>query len=158
MALPGSLNNRGGRIASNSGSLTLNADTLDNQSGEIAHAGSGALAIDAHSLQGEGGKLLSNGQLSLRGGEFNLDKGTTSAQQIDADVDSLSNQQGQLVQSGSGEMRLHTRGALNNQGGQLAGNGNIDLKAATLDNRSGAIIAAQQGSLTAQVSGAVDNR
>ena len=158
IALPGSLNNRGGRIASNSGSLTLNADTLDNQSGEIAHAGSGALAIDAHSLQGEGGKLLSNGQLSLRGGEFNLDKGTTSAQQIDADVDSLSNQQGQLVQSGSGEMRLHTRGALNNQGGQLAGNGNIDLKAATLDNRSGAIIAAQQGSLTAQVSGAVDNR
>ena len=158
IALPGSLNNRGGRIASNSGSLTLNADTLDNQSGEIAHAGSGALAIDARSLKGEGGKLLSNGQLSLRGGEFTLDKGTTSAQQIDADVDSLSNQQGQLVQSGSGEMRLHTRGALNNQGGQLAGNGNIDLKAAALDNRSGAIVAAQQGSLTAEVSGAVDNR
>ncbi|MGE1562751.1 hemagglutinin repeat-containing protein [Pantoea septica] len=158
IALPGSLNNRGVRIASNSGSLTLNADTLDNQSGEIAHAGSGALAIDARSLQGGGGRLLSNGQLSLRGGEFNLDKGTTSAQQIDADVDSLSNQQGQLVQSGSGEMRLHTRGALSNQGGQLAGNGNIDLKAAALDNRSGAIAAAQQGSLTAQVSGAVDNR
>ncbi|MDU5782796.1 MAG: hemagglutinin repeat-containing protein [Pantoea sp.] len=158
IALPGSLNNRGGRIASNSGSLTLNADTLDNQSGEIAHAGSGALAIDARRLQGGGGRLLSNGQLSLRGGEFDLDKGTTSAQQIDADVDSLSNQQGQLVQSGSGEMRLHTRGALNNQGGQLAGNGNIDLKAAALDNRSGAIVAAQQGSLTAQVSGAVDNR
>ena len=158
IALQGSLNNRGGRIASNSGSLTLDADTLDNQSGEIAHAGSGALAISTRSLQGSGGRLLSNGQLSLRGGEFSLDKGTTSAQQIDVDADSLSNQQGQLVQSGSGEMRLHTRGILNNQGGQLAGNGNIDLNAAALNNRSGTIVAAQQGSLTAQVSGDIDNR
>ncbi|MGK3142617.1 hemagglutinin repeat-containing protein, partial [Pantoea sp. C2G6] len=158
LTLPGSLNNRGGHIVSNSGNLNLNADTLDNQSGEISHAGSGTLAIDARSLAGSSGRLLSSGQLRLRGGEFSLDQGTTSAQQIDADVDTLSNQQGQLVQNGSDGMRLHTRGALNNQGGQLAANGNIDLRAAALDNRSGAVIAAQQGSLTAQVSGAVDNR
>ena len=158
LTLQGDLNNRGGRIATNSGNLTLSADTLDNQSGDITHAGSGTLAVNARSLQGSGGRLISNGQLSLRGSELNLDNGTTSAQQIDADADSLSNRQGQIVQSGSGAMRLHTRGALDNEGGQLAANGDIDLSAAALNNRSGTLVAAQQGSLTAQVSGTVDNR
>jgi filamentous hemagglutinin len=152
------LDNAGGRIASNGNGLTLNAGSIDNQSGEIVHAGKGALTVNTARLQGDGGKLLSNGQLSMLGGDYVLDNGTTSAQQITLDVDSLSNRNGQLVQSGNGEMRLNTRRGIDNQGGQLAANGNVTLNAAQLNNQNGKVIAAQDGSLKAQVSGALDNR
>ena len=152
------LDNAGGRIASNGNGLTLNAGSIDNQSGEIVHAGKGALTVNTARLQGDGGKLLSNGQLSMLGGDYVLDSGTTSAQQITLDADSLSNRNGQLVQSGNGEMRLNTRRGIDNQGGQLAANGNVTLNAAQLNNQNGKVIAAQDGSLKAQVSGALDNR
>jgi len=152
------LDNAGGRIASNGNGLTLNAGSIDNQSGEIVHAGKGALTVNTARLQGDGGKLLSNGQLSMLGGDYVLDSGTTSAQQITLDADSLSNRNGQLVQSGNGEMRLNTRQGIDNQGGQLAANGNVTLNAAQLNNQNGKVIAAQDGSLKAQVSGALDNR
>lgn len=154
----GKLDNAGGRIASNGNDLTLEAGLIDNQGGQIVHAGKGALAVNTGRLQGHGGKLLSNGQLSMQGGDYVLDGGTTSAQQIALDAGSLSNRNGQLVQSGKGEMRLTTREGIDNQGGQLAANGNVALNAARLNNQSGKVIAAQDGSLKAQVSGAIDNR
>lgn len=154
----GKLDNAGGRIASNGNDLTLEAGLIDNQGGQIVHAGKGALAVNTGRLQGDGGKLLSNGQLSMQGGDYVLDGGTTSAQQIALDAGSLSNRNGQLVQSGKGEMRLTTREGIDNQGGQLAANGNVALNAARLNNQSGKVIAAQDGSLKAQVSGAIDNR
>ncbi|WP_256137933.1 hemagglutinin repeat-containing protein [Serratia quinivorans] len=154
----GKLDNAGGRIASNGNGLTLKAGAIDNQSGEIVHAGKGALTVNTARLQGNGGKLLSNGQLSMQDGDYVLDGGTTSAQQIALDADSLSNRNGQLVQSGNGEMRLNTRRGIDNQGGQLAANGNVTLNAAQLNNQNGKVIAAQDGSLKAQVSGALDNR
>ncbi len=154
----GKLDNAGGRIASNGNGLTLNAGAIDNQSGEIVHAGKGALTLNTARLQGDGGKLLSNGQLSMQGGDYVLDGGTTSAQQIALDADSLSNRKGQLVQSGTGEMHLNARRGIDNQGGQLAANGNVTLNAAQLNNQNGKVIAAQDGSLKAQVSGTVDNR
>ncbi|EHO8938693.1 hemagglutinin repeat-containing protein [Salmonella enterica] len=154
----GKLDNAGGRIASNGNDLTLEAGLIDNQGGQIVHAGKGALAVNTGRLQGDGGKLLSNGQLSMQGGDYVLDGGTTSAQQIALDAGSLSNRNGQQVQSGKGEMLLTTREGIDNQGGQLAANGNVKLDAARLNNQSGKVIAAQDGSLKAQVSGAVDNR
>lgn len=154
----GKLDNAGGRIASNGNDLTLEAGSIDNQGGQIVHAGKGALAVNTGRLQGDGGKLLSNGQLSMQGGDYVLDGGTTSAQQIALDAGSLSNRNGQLVQSGKGEMRLNAREGIDNQGGQLAANGNVALNAARLNNQSGKVIAAQDGSLKAQVSGAIDNR
>ncbi|WP_249213362.1 MULTISPECIES: hemagglutinin repeat-containing protein [unclassified Tatumella] len=154
----GKLDNAGGRIASNGNDLTLDAGSIDNQGGQIIHAGKGALAVNTGRLQGDGGKLLSNGQLSMQGGDYVLDGGTTSAQQIALDAGSLSNRNGQLVQSGKSEMRLSVSEGIDNQGGQLAGNGKVALNAARLNNQSGKVIAAQDGSLKAQVSGAIDNR
>ncbi|HCR4018938.1 TPA: hemagglutinin repeat-containing protein [Morganella morganii] len=154
----GALNNREGRIATNSTHLTLNADTLDNQSGEIVHAGNGRLAITTHTQQGRGGKVLSEGQLSLRGGDITLDSGTTSARHIEIDANSLSNRQGSLIQKGSDDMRLYTHGVIDNQDGQLGANGHIEINAAALNNQTGQVTAAQNGSLKVQVSGVVDNR
>lgn len=152
------LNNREGYIATNGTHLTLNTRTLDNQSGEIVHAGQGTLSVTTHNLLGSGGKLLSDGQLMLRGGEIALDGGTTSAQQMDIDVNSLSNRQGILIQRGQHEMHLYTQGGLDNESGKLAANGAVDIRAATLNNTAGQVIAAQNGSLKVQVNGAVDNQ
>ncbi|CAI2413303.1 hemagglutinin repeat-containing protein [Serratia plymuthica] len=154
----GKLDNGGGRIASNGNNLTLNAGAIDNQSGQIIHAGKGRLAVNTGRLQGDNGKLLSNGQLSMQGGDYVLDGGTTSAQQIAMDAGSLSNRNGQLVQSGNGDMRLSTRKGIDNQGGQLAANGNVALNAAQLNNQNGKVIAAQDGSLNAQIGGTLDNQ
>ncbi|KYQ98141.1 filamentous hemagglutinin [Serratia plymuthica] len=154
----GKLDNGGGRIASNGNNLTLNAGAIDNQSGQIIHAGKGRLAVNTGRLQGDNGKLLSNGQLSMQGGDYVLDGGTTSAQQIAMDAGSLSNRNGQLVQSGNGDMRLSTRKGIDNQGGQLAANGNVALNAAQLNNQNGKVIAAQDGSLNAQIGGTLNNQ
>lgn len=154
----GTLDNGGGRIANNGSNLTLNAGAIDNQSGQIIHAGKGRLAVNTGRLQGDNGKLLSNGQLSMQGGDYVLDGGTTSAQQIAMDAGSLSNRNGQLVQSGNGNMRLSTRKGIDNQGGQLAANGNVALNAAQLNNQNGKVIAAQDGSLSAQIGGTLDNQ
>ncbi|MGQ8707882.1 hemagglutinin repeat-containing protein [Serratia sp. TSA_198.1] len=154
----GKLDNGGGRIASNGNNLTLNAGAIDNQSGQIIHAGKGRLAVNTGRLQGDNGKLLSNGQLSMQGGDYVLDGGTTSAQQIAMDAGSLSNRNGQLVQSGNGDMRLSTRKGIDNQGGQLAANGNVALNAAQLNNQNGKVIAAQDGNLNAQIGGTLDNQ
>ncbi|WP_233527649.1 hemagglutinin repeat-containing protein [Serratia sp. PAMC26656] len=154
----GTLDNGGGRIANNGNNLTLNAGAIDNQSGQIIHAGKGTLAVNTGRLQGDNGKLLSNGQLSMQGGDYVLDGGTTSAQQIAMDAGSLSNRNGQLVQSGNGNMRLSTRKGIDNQGGQLAANGNVALNAAQLNNQNGKVIAAQDGSLSAQIGGTLDNQ
>jgi len=154
----GKLDNAGGRIASNGNDLTLKADSIINQDGQIVHAGKGTLTVNTGRLQGDGGKLLSNGQLSMRGGDYILDGGSTSAQQIALDADSLSHRNAQLVQSGKGEMRLNAREGIDNQGGQLAANGNVALNAAGLNNQSGKVIAAQDGRLKVQVTGAIDNR
>jgi len=152
----GKLDNGGGRIASNGNNLTLNAGAIDNQSGQIIHAGKGRLAVNTGRLQGDNGKLLSNGQLSMQGGDYVLDGGTTSAQQIAMDAGSLSNRNGQLVQSGNGDMRLSTRKGIDNQGGQLAANGNVALNAAQLNNQNGKVIAAQDGNLNAQIGGTLE--
>ncbi|MGD9424029.1 hemagglutinin repeat-containing protein [Pantoea sp. NSTU24] len=137
LSFAGSLNNQGGHIATNSDNLTLNAAVIDNPSGDITHAGRNTLAITTGDLRGNAGSLRSNGQLTLRGGNIDLDGGTTSAQQIDIDAERLSNRQGSLVQGGSGEMRLHTRDLFDNEKGYVATRGDMVLEAAGLNNLQG---------------------
>ncbi|MCT8345527.1 adhesin, partial [Photorhabdus kleinii] len=47
---------------------------------------------------------------------------------------------------------------LNNQNGAIAGNGNLNLKATTVDNRHGNLVAADKGSLTLTVKDTLDNQ
>ena len=72
---------------------------MNSNAGEILHAGNQQLKITAQSLQGEQGTIQSNSKLQLELGATNLDNATTTAQNINLNVTSLSHQQGQLIQS-----------------------------------------------------------
>ncbi|EAA2596693.1 filamentous hemagglutinin [Salmonella enterica subsp. enterica] len=171
----GKLDNAGGRIASNGNDLTLEAGLIDNQGGQIVHAGKGALAVNTGRLQGDGGKLLSNGQLSMQGGDYVLDGGTTSAQQIALDAGSLSNRGGrieakqalQLTGTGlenqagqvvGGALSLALgKGALNNQQGVIAASGDLGLSSGVLNNDAGLLQSASNMNIDTQ-GAALSNR
>ncbi|NWA41857.1 hemagglutinin repeat-containing protein [Pseudomonas reactans] len=139
----GSLNNRGGSIASNGKDLKIKASQINNQGGKILHAADGDLSLESASLQGEQGQMLSNGHLTINSGDVLLDGGTTSADQFTLTANRLSNREGKILQTGSGAMTLKVFDGVDNQAGQIAGNGNLDLKAASLNNQQGQLGAGQ---------------
>ncbi|NIE69475.1 hemagglutinin repeat-containing protein [Pantoea sp. Acro-807] len=152
LSFAGSLNNQGGRIATNSDNLTLNAAAIDNQSGDITHTGRGTLSITTGNLRGSKGSLRSNGQLTLRGGDVDLDSGTTSARQIDINADSLANRQGFIASEGD----LSLRGAqLANQQGVVRAGKTLRVTADALQNGQGRIVSSDTGHVDARL---LDNR
>ncbi|MGY2796774.1 filamentous hemagglutinin [Ewingella americana] len=151
----GSLNNRGGSIASNGEDLNIKAAQINNQGGKIQHAADGELSLESTNLHGEKGQLLSNGKLTLTGGELLLDGATTSAEQLNLTANRLSNREGKILQTGSGAMTLNVFDGVDNQAGQIVGNGNLDLKAASLNNQQGQLGAGKAFTLK---TGALNNQ
>nr|WP_228739187.1 hemagglutinin repeat-containing protein [Xanthomonas euvesicatoria] len=150
-------NSQGGRLAT-SGDLNVSASTLDNRAGAIEHAGSGTLTVTADALQGAGGKVLSLGNVQLRGGALDLGAGSaTQAQRIDISADSLRTAGGILSATGNDIMHLHVTGALDNDGGTIAGNGALALQAGALSNRTGTLSAAGTADSRLDVTGQLDN-
>ncbi|SBV53194.1 filamentous hemagglutinin [Xanthomonas bromi] len=150
-------NSQGGRLAT-SGDLDVSASTLDNRAGAIEHAGSGALTVTADTLQGAGGKVLSLGNLQLRGGALDLGPdSTTQAQRIDVRAGSLRTTGGALSATGTDVLSLQLSGALENDGGTIAGNGAIALQAAALSNRAGTLAAAGTADSRLDITGQLDN-
>ncbi|ATA25526.1 filamentous hemagglutinin [Brenneria goodwinii] len=90
--------------------------------------------------------------------QLNNDGGTLGADAVALSAQSLSNRQGEIVQTGNGDLALNLPGEINNQQGKIAANGNVNLSAQTLNNQSGNVLAAQNGNLNAQVKGKLDNR
>ncbi|MGV7960715.1 filamentous hemagglutinin N-terminal domain-containing protein [Photorhabdus tasmaniensis] len=171
------LNNREGRVF-NQGELTLTTDRLDNQQGTIAShgealhltahqadntqgtvqlAGNGTLSLNTQRWLGNQGKLLTNGTLTIQAGELQLNHAETQAGQITVNADTLSHQGGVMQQQGKDTLSLTTR-ILDNQNGTIAGNGNLNLKATTVDNHHGHLVAAEKGSLTLAVKDTLDNQ
>ncbi|MDV3468485.1 hemagglutinin repeat-containing protein [Stenotrophomonas sp. C3(2023)] len=151
------LDNRGGTLASNA-DLAIATARLDNRGGEVQQAGSGQLQIDADTLAGSNGKLLSNGRLQLRGESIDVSDGITSAQQMQIEAGQLANRGGELVATGNDALALQVRGALDNDGGQIIGNGALAVQAGSLSNREGRVLAAGAAASTVQVSGLLDNQ
>nr|WP_053507135.1 filamentous hemagglutinin N-terminal domain-containing protein [Xanthomonas oryzae] len=150
-------NSQGGRLAT-SGDLDVGASTLDNRAGAIEHAGSGTLTVTADALQGAGGKVLSLGNVQLRGGALDLGPGsTTQAQRIDISADRLRTAGGILSATGNDVMNLHVTGALDNDGGTIAGNGALALQTGALSNRAGTLSAAGTADSRVDVTGQLDN-
>ncbi|WP_343553478.1 hemagglutinin repeat-containing protein [Pantoea sp.] len=141
------INNASGTLASNSRNFTLNTAIFDNQQGSMLHLGSGDLAIFASQLNGIQGSILSNGKMQMSGGKLLLDNATTQAKQLSINADSLSHRQGKMIQTGDGATTVTVAGALDNQGGKIASNGDLNINAGSLDNQSGQLIAGQQGSM-----------
>ena len=155
--LPGQFDNANGRIATNSDNLSIGAQTLTNTDGHIEHAGTGTLALNADTVNGARGSIGSNGALAMTSRAVTLDGGNTSASAIQVNAKTLSNHQGQLVQTGTGSASVVASTSLDNTGGTIAANGSMTVSAGRLSNQGGTIQAAGASSLNVTASGALDN-
>ncbi|MGY0619423.1 hemagglutinin repeat-containing protein [Lysobacter sp. A378] len=157
ITVEGLLDNSEDGLLASGGDTVLQADTLNNTAGRIEHAGSGSLDIDAATLDGANGTIASNGALSLTGDTTRLQGGSTSAQSITVDTGALTTAGGLLVASGDGPLRLRARDSFDNDGGTVATNGSLDLTAGDFSNRDGIVQAAGTSTSTVRVDGGFDN-
>lgn len=153
----GTLDNSAGGTVAGNGELTVSAGTLDNSKGLLQQAGNGALRVHADTLRGSEGRLLSNGDLSLTGGQLDVSGGTTSAQSVQIQADGLRNAGGQIVSLGNAELALEVRGTFDNQGGQVLGNAGLRIDAGRIDNQKGTLQSAGSQGATLTVRDELDN-
>ncbi len=147
--------NNDGTIAANSNNITLNADRIDNQKGRIQHAGTGTVSITTPDFTGQNGVIVSNGQLMMKGGNYQLDNSETSARTITGEMNVLSHRDGKMVQRDSGALTLAVQNALDNTQGVIAGQ-HLTLSAETLSNQRGKLQGSGDATLT--VTEKADNR
>ena len=158
MLITDTLNNQSGTLLSREGALTLTTHHLHNQQGIVAAAGKDNTTIAADILNGEQGEILTRGALSLTGKTLDLKGALTQGDTIAIKADSLSHQQGKMLQTGQGQLQLTLGSALDNRAGSIASHGNIGITAHTLDNVSGKIVAGQEGALSLEIADNVDNQ
>ncbi|WP_111190799.1 hemagglutinin repeat-containing protein [Stenotrophomonas maltophilia] len=151
------LDNRARGTLAGNGDLALVATTLDNSNGLVQQAGTGTLSVQADTLRGSEGRLLSNGALVLSGGELDVSGGTTSAQSVQIHAGALRNRQGQIVSQGVSALALDVRDALDNQGGQIVGNGGLRIDAGRIDNQKGTLQSAGTQGVSLAVRDTLDN-
>ncbi|WP_236445938.1 MULTISPECIES: two-partner secretion domain-containing protein [unclassified Pseudomonas] len=150
------LNNSGGQVIANN--LTVNAGNLNNQNGVLV---AGALTVNAGDLDNSLKGLIQadNGALNLSvANAFNNSQGFAQAStDLTVNAGSLSSNANGVLSANTGKLTLATAQQLNNAQGRLqAGQGDVALHAANLDNQSGVIVGKQ---LLLDVNGgAIDNR
>ncbi|CAN7756650.1 hemagglutinin repeat-containing protein [Pseudorhodoferax sp. LjRoot39] len=141
------LDNTGGSIAGNAQDMELRSASITNGAGHIEHAGSGQLTIHTETLHGGDGSIVGNAALALHAGQI-THGGHMQADRIDIRAATLDNRGGQIVQTGTEDMRVAVTAQLDNRGGRIAGNArDMDITAATLANAGGEIAHAGTGRL-----------
>ncbi|WP_188258733.1 DUF6883 domain-containing protein, partial [Pseudomonas sp. PSB18] len=150
-----SLDNSAGNLSSDA-DLSMSVDgTLINLSGQMSSAG--LTRLNAMALDNGNGQILGDKALSITlGGALDNRKGVLgSAEAVDITAASLNNSNGgQLISDGTLTARI--RGLLDNQNlGEVAAKGAVDLQAAALDNRGARIRADKALQLTVDQ---LDNR
>jgi filamentous hemagglutinin len=155
-------NDRG--VLSSSGAQTLSAGALSNQGGEIASQSTLDVAANA-ALNNQQGIVQAAGRESISAGSIDNTAGrivSLNADGLDvATSGALVNGAGNTATGATGGV-IGTNGSLNvsagaiaNQG-QLTANGDTAIRAQSLDNQAGSIVAG--GSLGMRVAGALGNR
>ncbi|MBJ2157405.1 hemagglutinin repeat-containing protein [Variovorax sp. IB41] len=147
IATSGTLNNDGGRIASNGQDLTLQGATIGNVNGKIEHAGTGTLTIGGGTFNGANGQITTNNALVVAmSSAFNQDGGATSAKQVTIGAASLSNRGGRIVQTGAAAGSIAVAGTVDNTSGIIANGGDatvatgdLSINAANIINSKGLI-------------------
>ena len=155
LTVAGTLDNNGGRIASNSDQLSLTANLLDNRQGEVVHAGNSKLSLQLDTLQGTGGTLASNSLLTIDSDALILDDGTTTANGIQIQTGNLSHQRGDLVSTAPAS--LNVQATLDNRNGQINLASASTLLANQLLNSAGLIHGAS-GQLNIAIGNLLDNQ
>ncbi|PKM17258.1 MAG: hypothetical protein CVV11_21075 [Gammaproteobacteria bacterium HGW-Gammaproteobacteria-15] len=147
-----SLSNNNGVIQATNNNFTISTRSgeLNNSNGQIKHGGNGVLTLSSAShLNQQSGLVQSAGQLVITA-QGNLDNsyGVLSASQYQlTSSGTLTNNNGQIIGTGSGSSSIQS-GALHNRNGHIAANGtNLTLNTAALDNNNGSILLAGTGNL-----------
>ena len=126
------LNNRGGRIATNGG-LRLTAGSIDGAGGAISAVGDAAVTSRA-AFGNDDGTLAAGGKLDLAAGAVANARGSIGAGgALNANVASIVGDGGRVAATGAGALTLTSAGAASARGGVIGGNGDVSLRAATLD-------------------------
>ncbi|QVV61208.1 hemagglutinin repeat-containing protein [Leclercia sp. Colony189] len=148
----GKLADAGDLEISTRGQLSAHGQTL--AGGNLSASGQG---VDVSGSQTQGKRVLLDGgaegvstasakvnasELTVRTGKMlNNNGGTLGAETISLSAHDLSNQKGNIVQRGGSTLAVDLPGALNNQQGQIGAANGMQLKAGTLDNTAGQIVA-----------------
>ncbi|WP_375541702.1 hemagglutinin repeat-containing protein [Paraburkholderia sp. CNPSo 3281] len=123
-------NSNGGQIASNATNLRVTGAAVDNDAGAIAHAGTGTLTVSAGNGAGAvsnaGGAITSNGNVMAQAGSFNNTTGSVSGQR---------------------GVAATVSGTLDNTGGKVLSNTDLNVTSATLTNDNGQLGAGANGTI-----------
>lgn len=142
-----SFDNRGGEISTVRGSgadIMVAAPALDNRGGAIIADGDAVLAFTSI-VDNSGGTLQAGRNLALSTyGTISNDGGTITtlggASSLTVSGSAIDNGSGRISNAGTGDTRLISQTSINN-GGVIAGMGNVLLSAQSLSNLTGAQIA-----------------
>ncbi|MBA1302187.1 cytidine deaminase-like fold-containing protein [Pseudomonas carnis] len=172
-----SLDNRQGRIEMAGGSLVLTSADLNNSGGQVI---ANDLTVNAGSLNNQNGVLVAKtatvtasnldnslkGLIQADGGALNLAVSNTfnnnqgfaqASTDLNVTAGTLSSNAGGVLSADTGKLTLTAAQQLNNAQGRLqAGQGDIELHAANLDNQGGTIVGKQL--LLDVAGGDIDNR
>lgn len=141
-----------------SGGMTLTGQALDLHGATTRAGGDIALVARQGGIDHSHADLATNGRLSIQAAQaFANTQGRLQAGQLNLQAGSVSNQSGQLLQTGAGDTMLIIGGQLDNDSGTIASNAdNLTISASSIDNTSGAIEHAGKGML-AVTTGALTN-
>ncbi|MGY0329738.1 two-partner secretion domain-containing protein [Xylella fastidiosa subsp. multiplex] len=150
------LDNRDGTAALNR--LTLQGQRLDNQHGILTLATDAT--IHTHTLNNAAGQLHANGTLDLTADTFSNQNGQllhTGSQNATLTITDLLDNQHGLVASAANALTLHTD-HLNNDAGQFQTNGALDLTAQRFSNQHGQFLHNSPQSAHLRIDGQLDNQ
>ncbi|CRN00612.1 Hemolysin precursor [Pseudomonas sp. 34 E 7] len=172
-----SLDNRQGRIEMAGGSLALTSADLNNSGGQVI---ANDLSVNAGNLNNQNGVLVAKtatvnasdldnslkGLIQADGGALNLTVANTfnnnqgfaqASTDLNVTAGTLGSNAGGVLSADTGKLTLTAAQQLNNAQGRLqAGQGDIELHAANLDNQGGVIVGKQL--LLDVAGGDIDNR
>jgi filamentous hemagglutinin len=133
------------------GPLSFAAGQFSNQGGTFNQLDAGATSLNIHgALDNTGGTLASNASLlSIASGTLTNAKGTIRTNLFTVSATRLDNRGGTITASGGASNSLAVTDTLDNgDGGTLASNGDLTIKAGTFGNAGGTVQHAGQGALT----------
>ncbi|WP_426318429.1 hemagglutinin repeat-containing protein [Pseudoduganella sp. R-43] len=156
------LNNDGGKLATAQGSnasVNLNAQGISNQGGTIMSDNKADLHV-AGDIVNNNGLLQARSDMGMEaGGTVKNDGGNietvSSTSSLHLKAGDLANGTGRIVNVGTGSTTVDAVHGITSNG-TIAGNGVVDLSAATLENKANGTIASAQG-MTTTVTGSLAN-
>ncbi|EIF31626.1 filamentous hemagglutinin family N-terminal domain [Burkholderia sp. Ch1-1] len=153
----GVVDNRNGTLSG--AATTVSGASVDNSNGTIE--GDTLALSSSGNLSNRGGRLTQYGsadQTLSAGGTLDNTGGTlaTNATNLTVSGQSITNDAGSIQHAGTGTLNVTTPGALSDVAGQIAANGALIARSASLDNSNGAVSA--QGSAQVDANTSLTNR